>query len=150
MGSDRIHGFGRKMLMDSFLQNQPISSKLMQEPHPSQFSVLKTILQWQVLSNVVPIQTRLAALFTISTVGVDSVSAFLYASITMDHIWKTRNEVVQWKIYSKCGVPVTISWQPPLEGWVKINFDVAMGSQKMCLAIIGRDHGGSIHFAVTQ
>ncbi|PON47662.1 hypothetical protein PanWU01x14_242830 [Parasponia andersonii] len=45
---------------------------------------------------------------------------------------------------------MTTAYQSPLEGWVKINFDVAMGSQKMCLAVVGRDHGGSILFVVTQ
>ncbi|PON99362.1 hypothetical protein TorRG33x02_049050, partial [Trema orientale] len=94
--------------------------------------------------------------------GVNSAKVLLYVSIAMDHIWMIRNLVVHdkhdiaaclrsisssYSIFSEGLLPPPTSsrmneWLTPPEGWVKVNFDIAMGSNAMMLASVARDHNG--------
>ena len=42
------------------------------------------------------------------------------------------------------------SWIPPLAGWVKLNFDVAIRENKTSVALVGRDNHGRVVLAWTD
>ena len=83
--------------------------------------------------------------------GIDETRPFLYASISLDHIWRTLNALVHeqrspdavasitsiqklfFEYSSTLVSPPTeqpiLDWNPPFEGWIKVNFDVALPIQ---------------------
>ncbi|XP_065634872.1 uncharacterized protein LOC136069815 [Quercus suber] len=93
----------------------------------------------------------------------------LYALLVCDQIWMTRNKTrfegkcsnslelsrqimrsyeehkQAWKDKLHCPMRKII-WKPPPNGWVKLNFDVAI-REKTSLAIVGRDDKGDLIFA---
>ncbi|PON73943.1 hypothetical protein PanWU01x14_054930 [Parasponia andersonii] len=104
--------------------------------------------------------------------GVDSAEVLLFALVAIDHIWLTRNLVVNGSTqpdvvaclrtvlssYSTLAVGLithpthveTPIWQILPEGWIKLNFDVVVGSNEFILAAVARDHTGDIASAVTN
>ena len=42
------------------------------------------------------------------------------------------------------------SWIPPLAGWVKLNFDVAIRENKTSVAVVGRENHGRVVLAWTN
>lgn len=104
--------------------------------------------------------------------GIDETGPFLYASISLDHIWRTRNALahkqrspdavasitsIQKLFFEYSSTLVTppteqpiLDWNPPFEGWIKVNFDVALKHDTMICAAVGRDHLGSIIFSTTE
>ncbi|XP_030505324.2 uncharacterized protein LOC115720311 [Cannabis sativa] len=104
--------------------------------------------------------------------GDDAEKLFLYASIAVDVIWKTRNDKVHNSTQgnlvnvinsiSHCYTDyasyvflsvlpvVTPSWTPPPKDWIKINCDVKVGGDSMCIATLARDHSGAVVWAVTS
>ncbi|XP_060963740.1 uncharacterized protein LOC133033145 [Cannabis sativa] len=105
-------------------------------------------------------------LWNLRTRGVDTDGLFLYASIVVDTIWRARNDKVHNNnmgslkhyidsinyCYADYGssllksrqVADTLGWSPPPEDWVKINCDVRVGVESMCVVAIARDHTESI------
>ncbi|KAL5568741.1 hypothetical protein UlMin_025316 [Ulmus minor] len=90
----------------------------------------------------------------------------LFASILFDLVWKSRNEVIHEgcipdplgliriiiKSYNdiNCSLtrPVSLhaTWNPPPQDWLKFSMDVAVGVSCSCVAIVVRDHVGSLLF----
>ncbi|XP_060959271.1 uncharacterized protein LOC133030517 [Cannabis sativa] len=79
-------------------------------------------------------------LWNLRTKGVDTDGLFLYASIVVDTIWRARNDKVA----------DTLGSSPPPEDWVKINCDVRVGLESMCVVAIARDHTESILWVATN
>ncbi|XP_060969854.1 uncharacterized protein LOC133037062 [Cannabis sativa] len=87
---------------------------------------------------------------------------FLYASIVVDTIWRVRNEKVHNNYpvdVNKCIANICNSytdmydslvhspppalketWSPPPKDWIKLNCDVKVGLDSMCIAVVARDH----------
>ncbi|XP_060974319.1 uncharacterized protein LOC133039432 [Cannabis sativa] len=98
--------------------------------------------------------------------GANVDDIFLYASIIVDTLWRVRND----KIHNNCPVdfnkcfdiictsyadmydslltsptPVLpIAWSPPPLDWIKLNCDVKVGLESMCIAVVTRDHFGRV------
>lgn len=97
----------------------------------------------------------------------------IYALVSMDLLWMTRNKAIQedsvpdprkpveqvrrvssehskaWS--NKIGVPdVREEWKPPPEGIIKINFDTAIREEFSSVAAIGRDWKGKTVFACAE
>uniref|UniRef100_A0A2N9HPK1 Reverse transcriptase domain-containing protein n=1 Tax=Fagus sylvatica TaxID=28930 RepID=A0A2N9HPK1_FAGSY len=93
----------------------------------------------------------------------------LYAAISCDVIWRRRNEVLQNPesldpkqiannirqiYYSHCQAweyqvfdrGKSLSWRPPNPPSIKINFDAAMGVERVGLAAVCRDHKAKVLF----
>ncbi|XP_060972636.1 uncharacterized protein LOC133038486 [Cannabis sativa] len=66
--------------------------------------------------------------------GVNADDVFLYASITVDTIWRIRNDK---------SLPVAGLEAPPPE-WIKLNCDIKVGLDSMCSAVVARDHLGRV------
>ncbi|KAM6559052.1 uncharacterized protein LOC133033131 [Cannabis sativa] len=101
-------------------------------------------------------------LWNLNLKGVDTDKLFLYASIVLDTIWKTRNENVHnnslsnikhsidsisfcYTDFAACMFAPALAavspvWSPPPEDWIKINCDVKVGSGSMCVAALASDH----------
>ncbi|XP_060965447.1 uncharacterized protein LOC115720378 [Cannabis sativa] len=104
--------------------------------------------------------------------GINEQEVFLYASIIIDTIWRTRNE----KVHNNCPADVIKSidtirfsfadhhayllpcpipcpkevWRPPPLDWVKLNCDIRVGLDSMCAAVVARDHVGKVIWVVTS
>ncbi|XP_060959435.1 uncharacterized protein LOC133030647 [Cannabis sativa] len=111
-------------------------------------------------------------LWNLKTRGVDTDDLFLYASIVVDTIWRARNDKVHnntmgslihyidsisgcYADYSSClSMPpqdvVSSIWSPPPEDWIKINCDVRVGGDSMCVVAIARDHKESILWVASK
>ncbi|XP_060968744.1 uncharacterized protein LOC133036241 [Cannabis sativa] len=98
--------------------------------------------------------------------GVYVDDVFLYASIIVDTIWRTRNDKVHNNspvdvkrcIDSICNsyadLHATIfpppspylpqDWKPPPLDWIKLNCDVKVGLDSMCSAVVARDYLGRV------
>ncbi|XP_060965393.1 uncharacterized protein LOC133034346 [Cannabis sativa] len=94
--------------------------------------------------------------------GIRAEEVFLYASIVVDTIWRTRNKVVHNDClpdvkrcidsvcYSFADIHPTILpdhdqirrefWAPPPQDWIKLNCDVRVGLESMCIAVVARNH----------
>ncbi|XP_060962218.1 uncharacterized protein LOC133032327 [Cannabis sativa] len=93
---------------------------------------------------------------------IDTHEVFLYALIVVDSLWRTQNE----KVYNnrhvdmnKCIDNICNSfadlhaslfaspalcwkdvWSPPPMDWIKLNCDVKVELQSMCIAVVARDY----------
>ncbi|KAM6590718.1 hypothetical protein CsatA_013323 [Cannabis sativa] len=98
--------------------------------------------------------------------GIRVEDVFLYASIIVDNIWRMRNEVVHnnstpdiIKCMDQIGFsyaeshasllpspppPAKDSWTPPPLDWIKLNCDVRVGLESMCIAVVARNHLGRV------
>ncbi|XP_060965595.1 uncharacterized protein LOC133034516 [Cannabis sativa] len=91
---------------------------------------------------------------------------FLYASIVVDTIWRVRNE----KVHNNCPVDINKcidnicnsyadmfdtllqsptpalkeAWSLPPQDWIKLNCDVKVGLDSMCIAVVARNHLGKV------
>uniref|UniRef100_A0A803P1Y7 DUF4283 domain-containing protein n=1 Tax=Cannabis sativa TaxID=3483 RepID=A0A803P1Y7_CANSA len=96
--------------------------------------------------------------------GINTDEVFLYASIMVDTIWTTRNDKVHnrslpnmsqcvdyiyysYADYRASLLPtpsprVEVCWNPPPLGLIKLNCDVKVGLDSMCLAVVARNHLG--------
>ncbi|XP_030479460.1 uncharacterized protein LOC115696712 [Cannabis sativa] len=98
--------------------------------------------------------------------GANVDDIFLYASIIVDTIWRVRND----KIHNNCSVDfnkcfdiictsyadmydsllssptpaLPNAWSLPPLDWVKLNCDVKVGLESMCIAVVARDHMGRV------
>ncbi|XP_060965503.1 uncharacterized protein LOC133034433 [Cannabis sativa] len=98
--------------------------------------------------------------------GIEANDVFLYASIVVDTIWRVRNE----KVHNNCSpdiikcidnictsyadyhasllpspsLDLTEAWSPPPPEWIKLNCDVKVGLNSMCIAVVARNHLGSV------
>ncbi|XP_060961858.1 uncharacterized protein LOC115709516 [Cannabis sativa] len=96
--------------------------------------------------------------------SVDDI--FLYASIIVDTIWRVRND----KVHNNCLVdfnkyfdnictsyadmydsllssPTPVlkeAWSPPPLDWIKLNCDVKVGLESMCIVVVVRNHLGRV------
>uniref|UniRef100_A0A803Q6S8 RNase H type-1 domain-containing protein n=1 Tax=Cannabis sativa TaxID=3483 RepID=A0A803Q6S8_CANSA len=111
-------------------------------------------------------------LWNLKASGVDSDKLFLYASVIVDTIWRTRNDQVHnsksnniltaidsishcYTNYVACLFPPMLhvappAWTPPPEDWIKINCDARVGGNSMCIATLARNHSGNILWAVVS
>uniref|UniRef100_A0A803PQ85 Reverse transcriptase zinc-binding domain-containing protein n=1 Tax=Cannabis sativa TaxID=3483 RepID=A0A803PQ85_CANSA len=104
--------------------------------------------------------------------GINEHEAFLFASLTIDTIWRTRND----KVHNNCPVDIfkcidtirvsftdhhafllpcpisrpTVSWSPPLQDWLKLNCDIRVGLYSICAAVVARDHVGKVIWVSTS
>uniref|UniRef100_A0A803QJC8 RNase H type-1 domain-containing protein n=1 Tax=Cannabis sativa TaxID=3483 RepID=A0A803QJC8_CANSA len=65
--------------------------------------------------------------------GINADEIFLYASLTVDAIWRLRNDKTCLKIDEL---------KAPNRIWIKLNCDVRVGLDCMCAAVVARDHLG--------
>ncbi|XP_060961855.1 uncharacterized protein LOC133032052 [Cannabis sativa] len=73
--------------------------------------------------------------------GINADEVFLYASLTVDTIWRTRNEKVHHASLIPCAPPHRLdAWCPPPQDWLKLNCDVKVGLDSMCSVVVARDH----------
>ncbi|KAL5564630.1 hypothetical protein UlMin_027794 [Ulmus minor] len=90
----------------------------------------------------------------------------LFASILFDLVWKSINEVIHGsfipyplgllriiiKSYKDINCSLTrpmslpATWNPPPQDWLKFSMDAAIGVSCSCVAIVVRDHVGSLLF----
>ncbi|XP_030505064.2 uncharacterized protein LOC115720039 [Cannabis sativa] len=111
-------------------------------------------------------------IWNLKTKGVDTDKLFLYASIVVDTIWRTRNDKVHnyyssnintgidsisncFTDYADCLLSPTVDvfppgWSTPPEDWIKINYDVKVGGEYMCIAALARDHSGTVLWGVAN
>ncbi|KAM6564408.1 hypothetical protein CsatB_024406 [Cannabis sativa] len=111
-------------------------------------------------------------LWDLKNKGINEQETFLYASIIIDTIWRTRNENVHNNSpvdIFKCIDSVrfsfadhhayllpcptrclTESWCPPPQDWLKLNCDVRVGMDSMCAAVVARDHVGKVIWVSTK
>ncbi|KAM6562790.1 hypothetical protein CsatB_022788 [Cannabis sativa] len=111
-------------------------------------------------------------LWDLKNKGINEQETFLYASIIIDTIWRTRNE----KVHNNSPVDIfkcidsvrfsfadhhayllpcptrclTESWCPPPQDWLKLNCDVRVGMDSMCAAVVARDHVGKVIWVSTK
>ncbi|KAM6540555.1 hypothetical protein CsatB_005002 [Cannabis sativa] len=98
--------------------------------------------------------------------GVRVDDVFFYASIVVDTIWRVHNEKVHNNCppdLKKCIDNICISyadlhasllpsptpvlkeaWFPSLPDWIKLNCDVKVGFDSMCIAVVVRNHFGRV------
>ncbi|XP_060974752.1 uncharacterized protein LOC133039812 [Cannabis sativa] len=98
--------------------------------------------------------------------GVLVKDAFLYASIIVDTIWRVRNDKVHnnrlvdvkkciddiYFVYADLKDTLLSSptshleetWSPPPRDWIKLNCDVKVGFDNMCVAVVARNHLGAV------
>ena len=41
---------------------------------------------------------------------------------------------------------VSVRWNPPPQGWIKVNVDTALNNSRSALAVVARDHRGEVMF----
>ncbi|KAM6563300.1 hypothetical protein CsatB_023298 [Cannabis sativa] len=105
-------------------------------------------------------------IWRLDKMGINSDEVFLYASIVIDTIWRTRNDKVHNKKVSNISQCVdyisnsyadyrasllpapspseVICWKPPPHGWIKLNCDVKVGLDSMYAAVVARNHLGVV------
>ncbi|XP_060962046.1 uncharacterized protein LOC115719437 [Cannabis sativa] len=98
--------------------------------------------------------------------GLRTEDVFLYASIVVDNIWRMHNEVIHNNTapnVMKCIGSISTyfvelrtslvpsltpilreSWEPPPLDWIKLNCDVRVGMESMCIAAVARNHLGTV------
>ncbi|XP_060960831.1 uncharacterized protein LOC133031364 [Cannabis sativa] len=98
--------------------------------------------------------------------GVQVEDAFLYASIVVDTIWRVRNDKVHNNYLvdvKKCVDDIYFTftdihasllpsptshpkevWSPPPKDWIKLNCDVKVGFDDMCVAVVARNYLGEV------
>ncbi|XP_030494770.2 uncharacterized protein LOC115710550 [Cannabis sativa] len=98
--------------------------------------------------------------------GIQADDVFLYASIVVDTIWRVHNEKVHNNCspdikkcidnictsYADCHSSLLPSptpdlkeaWSPPPLDWIKLNCDVKVGFNSMCIAVVARNHVGRV------
>uniref|UniRef100_A0A803NKH1 RNase H type-1 domain-containing protein n=1 Tax=Cannabis sativa TaxID=3483 RepID=A0A803NKH1_CANSA len=98
--------------------------------------------------------------------GVLVKDAFLYASIIVDTIWRVRNDKVHNNrlvdvkkciddiyfvyadlkdtLFSSPTSHLEETWSPPPRDWIKLNCDVKVGFDNMCVAVVARNHLGAV------
>ncbi|KAM6571276.1 hypothetical protein CsatA_015356 [Cannabis sativa] len=105
-------------------------------------------------------------IWNLNSRGIRVEEVFLYASIVVEIIWKVRNDLIHnnsqlnvlkcidqvCNSYAElhdtllpCPSPsLRGSWKPPPQDWIKLNCDVRVGSESMCLAVVARNHLGKV------
>ncbi|KAM6593104.1 hypothetical protein CsatA_000807 [Cannabis sativa] len=103
--------------------------------------------------------------------GLNSDEVFLYSSLTADTIWQIRNEKVHnntlfyilqcvdsiRSTYAAhhasvfpCSPPcLAVAWSLPPQDWIKLNCDVKVGFDSMCIAVVARDHLSKVIWVYT-
>uniref|UniRef100_A0A803QB20 Reverse transcriptase zinc-binding domain-containing protein n=1 Tax=Cannabis sativa TaxID=3483 RepID=A0A803QB20_CANSA len=105
-------------------------------------------------------------IWNLNSRGIRVDEVFLYASIVVDTIWRLRNDIIHNSArldVLKCIDVICISyaelhdailpsspphlegiWKPPPQDWIKLNCDVRVGLDSMCIAVVARNHQGSV------
>uniref|UniRef100_A0A803PKC2 Uncharacterized protein n=1 Tax=Cannabis sativa TaxID=3483 RepID=A0A803PKC2_CANSA len=82
--------------------------------------------------------------------GINADEVFLYASLTVDTIWRTRNEKVTMLLFP-CVPPRRLdAWRTPPQGWLKLNCDVKVVLDSMCSAVVAMDYLGRVIWVHTS
>jgi hypothetical protein len=114
----------------------------------------------------------MALLFPVAALGIPKVDVRkfqLFASLTMDFIWRARNLLIHEGKQPSSSVAIfQISntsnhhinawrdlalptvWTPPVAGWIKGNFDVTVRGSFAVTAAVLSDENGTIFAAATQ
>ena len=92
-------------------------------------------------------------------------SILLFAYVLVDHVWKIWNSITHGRtrldligifqfilkayssMFHNCPKPFfypCLGWIPPPLCWVKINLDAALGNEFAAIAVVARDHAGTI------
>uniref|UniRef100_A0A803PAH9 RNase H type-1 domain-containing protein n=1 Tax=Cannabis sativa TaxID=3483 RepID=A0A803PAH9_CANSA len=104
--------------------------------------------------------------------GIGAEEVFLYASVVVDTSWRTRNDKVHnnytvdvkkcidyictsyadlhTTIFPSPSPYLKVSWSPPPQDWIKLNHDVRVGFDSMCLAVVARNHLGRVVWVQTS
>ncbi|XP_060972674.1 uncharacterized protein LOC133038523 [Cannabis sativa] len=111
-------------------------------------------------------------IWSLNSRGLRVDDVFLYASFVVDNIWRMRNDVIHnnctpnvlkyidhicssfadahTSLLHSPTPPEKDTWMPPPLDWIKLNCDVRVGLESMCIAVVARNHLGrvvSIHTA---
>uniref|UniRef100_A0A803QA38 Terpene synthase metal-binding domain-containing protein n=1 Tax=Cannabis sativa TaxID=3483 RepID=A0A803QA38_CANSA len=104
--------------------------------------------------------------------GIGAEEVYLYASVVVDTIWRTRNDkvhnnyIVNVKncidyicssyanlhatIFPSPSACSKVSWSPPPQDWIKLNCDVKVGLDSMCSTLVVRNHLGRVVWVQTS
>ncbi|XP_030479168.1 uncharacterized protein LOC115696408 [Cannabis sativa] len=105
-------------------------------------------------------------IWNINTRGIRVDEVFLYASIVVETIWRMRNDYIHnnsrpnvlncidkictsyaelHDVFLPCPTPSLVgTWRPPPQDWIKLNCDVRVGLESMCIAVVARNHWGAV------
>ncbi|XP_060959386.1 uncharacterized protein LOC133030607 [Cannabis sativa] len=115
------------------------------------------VMWWSILSNALPVRDVIGKRFHIEDtscplcgVGQESVEHLFLSWEVALHLWRSSPWDMSDTLLSSPPPMPKEAWSPPPQDWIKLNCDVKVGLESLCIAVVARDHLGrviSVHTA---